>query len=316
MDALNSEWFPISIRMESSRPVIDWVFLGAPEFREPFYDHTVEAALGTPFGKLFRITTPMEELDRMEQSSPSGLIFHISRCGSTLVSKLLNTFPECSSLSEPSLLDSLVRLAGYYPVSTVQTWLRSLVGVLSGRQRRTILKLNPAQTANLPFWRETFPEVPWLFLYREPSEVVVANLRNPGFNQHVVAGGVDEEARLVELLRVYLAQGLRCAGAGSLFVRYETLFPAGVSRIAEHFGLQADEKTKRRIDMLLKEDAKNPGVVFRPDAAEKQKEASTRCRRLCNQVLTSLISELDRLQASGQELARESEDSKRAVGPG
>jgi hypothetical protein len=42
---------------------------------------------------------------------PAGMIFHLSRCGSTLVSRLLGTLPGVVVVSEPAQLKALLGLA-------------------------------------------------------------------------------------------------------------------------------------------------------------------------------------------------------------
>ena len=69
---------------------------------EPFFDLTIEDCLQDPYCLLFRRQTPLDVLAHLDNASsgsePTGFIFHMSRCGSTLVSQLLATLPGYSML--------------------------------------------------------------------------------------------------------------------------------------------------------------------------------------------------------------------------
>lgn len=299
MDTLTEEWFPTILRIERSEPVVDWQHLGSTDFHHPFYDHTIESLSRKPFGRFFRITTPLSQLAGMKQRKPSGFIFHISRCGSTLVSKALNRYPECTTFSEPSIFESLISLSHSFPLSTVSDWLRDLVGVFSARNTSVVFKLNPVQSVHLEFWRKAFPDTPWVFLYREPLEVLVANLRNPGFHQTLVPGVQDEEARLTEILRLYLESGIRHLDQQALTLRYRELSTVTVGEVASHFGIQAGPNTGNLVEALMGHDAKRPGIKFQNDSSQKRAEASPKARGLCERVLEPLVAQLDAVEPPG-----------------
>src|SRR5438067_13275994 len=50
----------------------------------------------------------------------------------------------------------------------------------SGDERHYFIKLDSWHTVALPLFRRAFPEVPWIFLYRDPVEVLVSQLRMAG----------------------------------------------------------------------------------------------------------------------------------------
>ena len=53
----------------------------------------------------------LRALDSEPSLDPAGMIFHLSRCGSTLVSRLLGTLPGVVVVSEPAPLNALLGLA-------------------------------------------------------------------------------------------------------------------------------------------------------------------------------------------------------------
>jgi hypothetical protein len=114
---------------------------------------------------------------------PSGLIFHIGRCGSTLLTQLLSRLDRILVMSEP---DAMVGLLDFPPGLTRgdrREWLRALVAVL-GRRRRTtedrfVLKLTSFHVLHLDLFLEAFPGVPWVFVMRDPESVMRSVVRKP-----------------------------------------------------------------------------------------------------------------------------------------
>ena len=90
-------WRPAQVAWDGVAFVVDWAYFGVRRLESPFYEGDLRAALARPFNTLFRFRTPLNELARwtaaLPKLRPSGLIFHMSRCGSTLVSQMLAASP-------------------------------------------------------------------------------------------------------------------------------------------------------------------------------------------------------------------------------
>ncbi len=86
-------WLPIQIVRLGDQLVVDWAYFGAAPLRAPFFEGDIRQALARPFGRLFRYRMTLADFvahaDGTQSLTPSGLIFHMSRCGSTLVSQML-----------------------------------------------------------------------------------------------------------------------------------------------------------------------------------------------------------------------------------
>src|SRR5215469_5390957 len=105
-----SLWTPFDIDLDSSSPSLVWGNFGSRRFLEPFFDDTVGIwACSEPPPRI--VTTGLEALallDNAPSLSPSGLIFHISRCGSTLLARLLRCIRGCIVISEPNIVNSIL----------------------------------------------------------------------------------------------------------------------------------------------------------------------------------------------------------------
>src|ERR1044072_3432527 len=102
-------WVPVQIKWQQPRPFVEWCYVGARPLTQPFFDQTIQNLIFPPFNLLFRRRTPIETLlARYEIKpglQPTGFIFHMSRCGSTLVSQMLRALPHTIVVSEASLID-------------------------------------------------------------------------------------------------------------------------------------------------------------------------------------------------------------------
>ena len=83
-------WLPVRAGWRDHEFIVDWAYLGARRLREPFFEETATRCLTKPFNRLFKYSTPIDALaGRLRDHPglpPAGFIFHLSRCGSTLMS--------------------------------------------------------------------------------------------------------------------------------------------------------------------------------------------------------------------------------------
>src|SRR5688572_16934434 len=87
------DWVPIRVYRRGSETMVDWCYAGSMRFTQPFFEDTVQQMFRRPFSLLFRHQTSFEFLGKLCDSqsglTPTGFIFHMSRCGSTLVAQML-----------------------------------------------------------------------------------------------------------------------------------------------------------------------------------------------------------------------------------
>src|SRR4051794_1070428 len=92
-----SGWVPMRVYWQDSPPLVDWGHLDKRRFTEPFFSQTIDSCVRHPADLLFRHQTPLENLGEIAATHPSariaGFIFHMSRCGSTLLSQMLAAAP-------------------------------------------------------------------------------------------------------------------------------------------------------------------------------------------------------------------------------
>jgi hypothetical protein len=292
-------WTPIQMRWEDDRPVIRWCFTEGIEFSDPFFDQTIERCLLDPFRLLFWRDTGIEALSELARESPglapSGFVFHMSRCGSTLVAQMLAALPSALVLSEPPPVDTVLRTAA--PEETLVEWLRGMIAALAQPRRpeqsRLVVKLDAWAIFALPLIRAAFPDAGCIFLYRDPVEVVVSQLERRGY--HTIPGVLPPQWFGIDPADVFLLSGeeycaavvgaigataLDAARAGALLpVPYHALPQALPDVIAPHFGFEVGPAELAVFERVGARTAKNPAVPFTEDTAEKQRRATPEVRR-------------------------------------
>jgi hypothetical protein len=106
-------WLPVRARWRDHELIVDWAYLGARRLLEPFFEESVLLCLTKPFNRFFDYSTPIDALagwlKQHPDLPPTGFIFHMSRCGSTLVSQMLAAIPRNVVVSEASPIDAVVQ---------------------------------------------------------------------------------------------------------------------------------------------------------------------------------------------------------------
>lgn len=315
-----AEWVPSAVRWTEAGPVVDWCHLGDLRFTDPFFEQTIGQAMSHPFNLLFAHNTPLAavaaEADKDPELKLSGLIFHMSRCGSTVVSQMLAALPSNVVLSEPAPIDHILRIAdrvANVPQDQLVQCLRGMIVAL-GRRRQAqetdlFIKLDAWQVLLLPLIRRAFPGVPWIFCYRDPLEVLASVAQSRpmqmfpnGIRPALLTPDPAELAALTEdeysalVLARYCAAAIEHHGDGGLLVEYRELPEVACGKVLDHFGLRYGETEIKDMRAAGQFDAKNPGSRFQPDSASKRRGTSKEIRRLAEEKLAPLHARLDALR--------------------
>lgn len=313
-------WIPIRFYFgQQSRPMLDWCYLGERRFTEPFFEQTIERCLRHPFNLLFRHQTPVEVLAEMYEAepglSPTGLIFHMSRCGSTLISQMLASLPQNIVISEAGTIDTILRANFLNPGITDNQqidWLRWMTSALARRrqdqEQHLLIKFDSWHTLSMPLILRAFPGVPWIFVYRDPVEVIVSHLRVP--SGRMLSGmtetqrlGLDIETIARMPLEEYCAmvtaricetalQHRRDDGAGTI-ISYKQLPEAVYSLIPDVFHLTYCEADLERMRDAAQFDAKDPSTRFVDDTTTKRRAATDAVRQAADKWVGSLYEQLE-----------------------
>lgn len=128
-----------------------------------------------------------------------GVVFHESRCGSTLVANALMamspTRHRVYSESPPPIAAIKTTCGDDFQFCSMQqaaALLRDVMYLMSRtndeREERVFFKIQSVGSRHLQVFQMAFPEVPWMFVYRDPVQVMMSQLA-PGLkNSNCVRG--------------------------------------------------------------------------------------------------------------------------------
>lgn len=284
-------WLPVRAVLHADGPSFDWAWFGDRPLAEPLFEDSVNRMATRPFSRAFRTRTDLSALiagaaheDTLE---PDGFVFHMSRCGSTLVAQMLAAVPHHIVASEAAPVDAVFQWAmlSGAPLDRQVAALRAVVAALgrnrSGGGRRFFLKLDAWNVLGLPLFRAAFPGTPWIFLYRQPEEVMVSHIGMPGV--HFAGGAMPGlgasgtqgvfsiEDQGAAVLANYLDSAIRHHGVGGgLLVNYSDLRTAMESIIPRHFGFEPDADERAAMTAATRRYSKAPDQAYADDTARKR----------------------------------------------
>lgn len=257
----------------------------------PFFDQFVEHCRGLTVNQLLRPRTALARVAGAREAAglavPAGFIFHVSRCGSTLVSGCLSELAGAAVLSESPLLTEVLLDTG---LSVERR--RELLPVLLDLQRRglsaasAIVKWNAWDLIHWPLIRELYPDVPVLLLFRNPVEVLASHRHQAGRHMsgdpslaalHPVFTGMSEgedmtgfRSRVLHAL--YEAAAGMCEAPGVMAVDYTQLNAEQIRAISLHFGIAPRGDEYARMQRRMRFHSKELQRGFRPDSLQKRGE--------------------------------------------
>jgi hypothetical protein len=249
---------------------------------------------------------------------PAGFIFHTSRCGSTLACRTLGALDRNLTLSEPWALEVVLRahlrVAGITEQMRLD-WLSWIVSALAQPRPgvdRLFIKFDAWGIAELPAIQRVFPDTPWIFLYRDPLEILVSQVLRPstwgfpGVLHPALTNIPPEEASKMDpeeycarvLARVCDFGIFHATRRRGLLVNYDEMPSAMWSRVATHFGLNFDSGEIAKMKDAALFDAKHPRVKFEADGEDKRALASERLRELAARWIEPMYYRLEQERAN------------------
>lgn len=125
----------------------------------------------------------IEKYSRIKTDKKLGFIFHMSRCGSTLVSQMFASNDRFFVLSEPTIINAILNQA--LDISQekrdllLKASIQSLVGCSPRICGQVFVKFRSWNTLYLNKILKDFPDIPWMFIHRHGLEVLRSVLKKP-----------------------------------------------------------------------------------------------------------------------------------------
>jgi hypothetical protein len=229
--------------------------------------------------------------------SPAGFVFHESRCGSTLVANALAAMnPQSHRVySESSPPIAALRACGFHgeecPEGRAAELLKDVIYVMGRtndvKEERVFFKIQSIGSRYLSVFLEAFPDTPWIYVYREPVQIMMSQLANGESRANCVRQLRDVPKRRIEKLiqdgrnvdglslveQCGLHLSLLCESAvNAIFesgmlarpVNYENIVQKLINHIIpDHFGLLMTEEEKENILKVSSKYSKGRGIRSR-----------------------------------------------------
>ncbi|MFP5043002.1 hypothetical protein [Parasediminibacterium sp. JCM 36343] len=110
-------------------------------------------------------------------------VFHISRCGSTLISQILSDSKKFFVISEPPIINKILDPKSGLSKQIFSKLLIASMNCINSsapeKSKDTVIKFRSWNTIYLKEITELFPTAPWIFVHRKGSEVLASTLQKP-----------------------------------------------------------------------------------------------------------------------------------------
>ncbi|WP_312564418.1 sulfotransferase family protein [Diaphorobacter sp.] len=278
-------WLPRSYHVRTQR--LAWCLPdGAPT--EPFHDEYLSRCRQS--SALTQLVAPKTSLkalaacaQRLPRAEPAGFIFHLSRCGSTLLSGCLSELDGAAVFSESPVLTEVLLDPALSPQEK-RAHVRCLIDLKASLfpGRRVVVKWNAWDIFHAQLLRSAYPAVPVVALVRDPVEILASHQAQVGrhmsgdptlatvapvFVASQAGSLLDHRIRVLEglmqgMLALQPEPGVTC-------LDYRQLNGGTVRQVAAMFGLPCGAEGQRRIAQRMQCNAKLPGIRFEPDGVRK-----------------------------------------------
>jgi hypothetical protein len=316
----SADWVPVEILAENWMPYafhpraaeVSWC-LPAGRAVQPFHDEYVTHCRQTLVNALVSPRSSVRSLldyacGLRNWVEPVGFIFHLSRCGSTLVSGCLAELDNCSVISESLLLTEIMLTHNLEPADK-KLLLRlclQLQGRTAQQQSAVIVKWNAWDLCHWERIQQIWPGVPALLLAREPVEILASHARSTGRHMsgdpalahvHEVFSCPENAGNplnfRIAVLEVLMTKMLQMRADPTTFLLdYSELDEFSMLKIFSEFGMSVDTGQQAIWRRRMNHYSKNPSVVFHSDSTEKRHRLPEQQVTFIKHALTAMYEKL------------------------
>lgn len=302
------KWIPYKLAGSNYETFCEWLYTGEKAFNELVSGTTINNFKALPENNVFQknITSLSRMLDwarKAEVTEPAAFIFHVSRCGSTMVARMLAACEENTVFSEVPFFDDILRILHvqkYEDGNLLKEVIKLYSLPKNSTAKKVFIKTDSWHIMYYAEIRKMFPQVPFILLYRNPAEVVRSQNKSAGMHciPQVIPPaffGIQEEIITAEdfynypikvtekYLQAFTAIAAKDKNA------YLFNYNQGMVNIVEQIGKIANviftEDEWQRMKELLQYHSKLPGMVFSPEPAiEINEEKFSKAFALYNQL--------------------------------
>lgn len=183
-------WIPYKLVETDNDVYFEWIYLGDKRYVDPFFEETIiKCKVHYNNSTRYRVVSSVDNLIEWSAGLVStelkSLLFHVSRCGSTMMSQSLSVSPQNIVISEAPIIDQILR-SNLFDFDKKRTLIKSVISLLGQKrfpeQKNLIVKLDSWHIFEVNQLRLIFPELPFVLLYRNPTEVLKSHAQLKGMH--------------------------------------------------------------------------------------------------------------------------------------
>jgi hypothetical protein len=284
-------WIPYKLELKNDDSLLcRWLNTFDKPYVEPFFDETISKCKAQDqhilkFSSVADLTVLEDWAEKLENVEPTAFIFHISRCGSTLVSQLLGLNEQNISLAEVPFFDDILRSPlKKNDIKGLDTGKLLIAAIKFYGQRRfgtetnLFIKTDSWHVFYYKKIRQLYPEVPFVFLYRTPDEVFSSHLKKSGMQ--AVPGLIEPELfgldsievvhmpqreYIAKMIEKYLEMYLEIMESDrlSIFLDYKDGIIPIIKKIAAFTKVEIDEDELLTMENRIQYHSKYPNEAFK-----------------------------------------------------
>ncbi len=279
-------WIPHQLIYFDNQILLEWLYLADKPFTEPFFFQTTFSCQSFAENKSkFKSLSTFDGLFAMSSDVPSveptAFIFHVSRCGSTLLTQFLSLDEKNIVVSEAKILDAVLQNLVINDSENAENIVKAVIKML-GKKRFDaetdfFVKLDSWHILIYEKLRRLYPHTPFIFTFRQPDEVIRSQMKSTGImvpHEVLLAQKLDFEfpqilmfephIHIAKVLEKYFENYLKIieTDKNTLFLDYKNGALQNLDKTEKFLRLSIDDATKQKIIERSKFHSKNPNAVF------------------------------------------------------
>lgn len=286
----DEHWVPWDLVPTDGAPMVRWARVDQRVFSKPFFEDDIRLAGGVfqreGRTRLTSLDTLDDWSDRSAELPIQGLVFHTSRCGSTLLMQLLHASGKVAIVAEPPVLDQVLRLT--MPQSNwtaqpaqVRRWCQGALNALTQRRGQnslncTVVKLDAWLIGAIDELAALVPAAWRIFLFREPAAILSSHRHIRGmfmvpyllpWQSLGTEGPCLDPANLdrwaAQILLATFQRGKSAVESAAVWpLAYQEVLKATQDTILPASGITVTDEIRARLEACAARNAKRPRELF------------------------------------------------------
>lgn len=291
-------WIPFRLDFHDKELYCRWLYVADKKYTEPFFHETtglcrVFEENRKPFQSVCTLQGIVDFSENIPSLAPTAFIFHVSRCGSTLLAQLLSLDEQNIVLAEPPIFDEVLREIAFKKTEIspekIDESLKAVVKFLgqkrTGNEQNFFIKLDSWHIFYYEKLRKLYPKTPFIFSFRRPDEVIRSQVKEsgmhaaPGVIQPALFGFTLEEILNIEhpvyiakVLEKYFERYLEIIenDENALFINYAEGVLTSLDKIGQFLDLKIEPSIKQKMVERTQFHSKRPNTFFEEKPLEDE----------------------------------------------